>query len=165
MRSKKVPKYRSKNSQKPQTQSLITQFFINDQCTKNDLLDDWKNQGSYSITFVYPNSHIFVRSKRMWLFWVCVTIRGVTIWRLYSIFKVLKFAPLSKRHHDNIIPLRLRKAGRVCCCGAQETHWLCHNEVTPSKTKDFLRSPCFFRSQWYLQAQNIDIENWANFWT
>ena len=45
------------------------------------------------------------------------------------------------------IPLRLRKAGRVWCGGARETHCAtCNNRVTPSKTKEFLRSPCFFRS-------------------
>ena len=38
------------------------------------------------------------------------------------------------------LPLRLRKAG-----GTRETHWAtCHNEVTRSKTKEFLKSPCFF---------------------
>ena len=26
---------------------------------------------------------------------------------------------------------------------------MCHNEVTPSETKEFLKSPCFFRSYWY----------------
>ena len=44
------------------------------------------------------------------------------------------------------LPLRLRKAGRVWCGGAGETHWVtCHNGVTPSKTKKFLKSHCFFR--------------------
>ena len=37
------------------------------------------------------------------------------------------------------------------CGGARETHWAtCHDKVTPSKTKEFLKSPCFFRSYWYL---------------
>ena len=41
-------------------------------------------------------------------------------------------------------PLRFRKAGRVWCGGALETHWAtCHNEVTASKTKEFLKSFCF----------------------
>ena len=36
------------------------------------------------------------------------------------------------------------------CGGARETHWAtCHNRVSPSKTKEFLKSPCFFRSLWY----------------
>ena len=43
------------------------------------------------------------------------------------------------------IPLRFGKVGRVWCGGARETHWAtCCNEVTPSKTKEFLKSPCFF---------------------
>ena len=30
------------------------------------------------------------------------------------------------------------------CGGAQEAHWATfHNEVTPSKIKEFLKSPCF----------------------
>ena len=46
------------------------------------------------------------------------------------------------------LPLRLRKAGRVLSRGARETHLAtCHNKVTPSKTKEFLKSLCFFRSQ------------------
>ena len=46
-------------------------------------------------------------------------------------------------------PLGLRKAGRVWCDGTRETHWAtCHDRVTPSKTKEFLKSPCFFRYKW-----------------
>ena len=42
----------------------------------------------------------------------------------------------------NYMPLRCRKTGRVCCCGARETHSVtCHNRVTPSKIKEFLKSP------------------------
>ena len=42
------------------------------------------------------------------------------------------------------IPFRLRKAGRVWCGGARETHWLtCHKGVTPSKTKEFSNLPAF----------------------
>ena len=48
------------------------------------------------------------------------------------------------------IPLRLRKAGRVWCGGAQETNWAtCHNRVTPRKTKESLKSSRFYRSLWY----------------
>ena len=38
----------------------------------------------------------------------------------------------------DFIPLRLRKAGRVWCGGARETHL----------AKESLKSPCFFRSEW-----------------
>ena len=35
------------------------------------------------------------------------------------------------------LPSRFWKAGRVWCGDARETHWAtCHNEVTPSKTKE-----------------------------
>ena len=45
------------------------------------------------------------------------------------------------------IPLRFRKAGRVCCGGARETQWVkCHNGVTPTKTKEFLKYSSFFKS-------------------
>ena len=48
-----------------------------------------------------------------------------------------------------ILPLRFGNAGRVWFCGARETHsTTCHNEVTPRKTREFLKSPCFFRSLW-----------------
>ena len=48
------------------------------------------------------------------------------------------------------LPLRFRKAGRVWCGGAWETHWATYqNGVTPSKTKKFLKSPCFLRSSWF----------------
>ena len=46
-----------------------------------------------------------------------------------------------------LVPLRFWKAGRVWGGGARETKWAtCHNKVTPSKTKEFLKSPRFFRS-------------------
>ena len=42
------------------------------------------------------------------------------------------------------VPLRFRKVARVWCGGARETHWAtCHNEVSLSKTKEFLKSPYF----------------------
>ena len=45
------------------------------------------------------------------------------------------------------LPLRFRKAERVWCGGAPEPHWSTrYNGVTPRKTKEFLKSPCFFRS-------------------
>ena len=51
---------------------------------------------------------------------------------------------IEKKIPFKIIPLRFRKAGRLWCGGARETHWAtCHNRVTPSKTKEFLESPCF----------------------
>ena len=46
-----------------------------------------------------------------------------------------------------LLPLRFRKTGRVLCGGAREIHWAtCHNRLTLSKTEEFLKSPCFFRS-------------------
>ena len=43
-----------------------------------------------------------------------------------------------------LVPLRLRKAGMVWCGGTWETHLAtCHHWVTPSKTKEFLKSPRF----------------------
>ena len=51
---------------------------------------------------------------------------------------------------DNLVTLRFRKAGGVLCGGARETHWpTCHNKVTPSKPKEFLKYPRFFRSSRY----------------
>ena len=67
-----------------------------------------------------------------------------TFLRFYKFFKCRIFCLL-------ILPLRFRKAETVWCGGARETHWAtCHNLVTPSKTKESLKSPCFFRSWWYL---------------
>ena len=43
-----------------------------------------------------------------------------------------------------LLPMRFRKAGRMWCGGARETHWATyHKRVTPSKTKEFLKSSCF----------------------
>ena len=51
------------------------------------------------------------------------------------------------------LPWGFRKAGRGWCGGARETHWAtCHNGVTPSKTKELLKSPWVFRSQWSLMS-------------
>ena len=42
------------------------------------------------------------------------------------------------------ISLRFRKAGRVWCDGARETHSAtCHNRETPSKTKESRKLSCF----------------------
>ena len=50
-----------------------------------------------------------------------------------------------------LIQLRSKKARSVWCGGERETHWAtCHNEVTPSKTKEIVKCPCFFRSEWYI---------------
>ena len=50
----------------------------------------------------------------------------------------------SKHRRKKIVSVRFRKAGRVWCGDARETHWAtCHNGVSPSKTKEFLESPCF----------------------
>ena len=55
--------------------------------------------------------------------------------------------PLLQNLRENFLPLRFRKAGKVWCGGARETHYdTCHNRVTPSKTKKLLKTPCFFRS-------------------
>ena len=45
---------------------------------------------------------------------------------------------------QEVIPLSFKKAGRVWCGGAPETHWAtCHNAVSSNKTKKFLKSPVF----------------------
>ena len=55
----------------------------------------------------------------------------------YKILSYLKF----------LLYLRFRKAGKLRCGSAREPHWaICHNRMTPRKTKEFLKSPCFFRS-------------------
>ena len=55
------------------------------------------------------------------------------------------------KYFRGYLPLRFKKTGRVWCCGARETCWAtCYNEVTPSKTKEFLKSPCFLRYKWYI---------------
>ena len=55
--------------------------------------------------------------------------------------------PWSNFINRQFLPLRYRKAGRVLYCGARETHLAtCHNGVTHSKTKEFLKSPRFFKS-------------------
>ena len=50
----------------------------------------------------------------------------------------------------NFIPLRYRKAESVFCGGARGTRTLTsHRIVTSRKTKEFLKSPRFLRSEWY----------------
>ena len=61
---------------------------------------------------------------------------------------------------SNQLPLRFTKAVRFWCGGAQETHWAtCHNGVTHSKTKEFLKSPRFFKSLWYIIFKKIRISS------
>ena len=67
-----------------------------------------------------------------------------------------------KTRNDLIyLPLRFRKARKVWCGGARETHWAsCHNGVTPSKTEGFIKSP------WLLDLNGIinDIINILALW-
>ena len=62
----------------------------------------------------------------------------------------LKFCLYQTKYILNkFVPLRLRKAGRVWCGGARETHLATyHREVTPSKIKDFLKCLPFFKYLW-----------------
>ena len=58
-----------------------------------------------------------------------------------------------------IIPLRFRKAGRVWCGGARDTHSAtCHDGVTPSKTKKFLKFPRSIKNELYFWL-TIKMEN------
>ena len=71
------------------------------------------------------------------------------VWKVTKLFQkywsVLILCIQKRIGYENL-PLRFRKAGRVLCGGTRETHWAtCHNGVTLSKTKEFLKSPCFFR--------------------
>ena len=51
-----------------------------------------------------------------------------------------------KKHTLILLPLRFWKTRKFWCGGARETHWAtCHNRVTPSRSKEFLKCPCFFR--------------------
>ena len=62
------------------------------------------------------------------------------------------------------IPLRFRKAGRMWCGGARETHWAtCHNKVTVTKTKQSLKAPAFLSS--YGMLIGVKINNIAVIFT
>ena len=94
-----------------------------------------------------------------------IPMKMIIIWRLtksYTIFYV--------------IPLRFRKAGRVWCGGTRETHWAtCHNEVTPRKTKEYLKSNRFLDlNRTYLEKSGtvspliscvFGFAYWANYGT
>ena len=87
-------------------------------------------------------------ATREFLTFIC-TVSG--IWPC----KVYRYKYCSKKASWNVLPLRFRKAGRVWCGGARETHWAtCHNEVTSCKTKEFLKSLSFFRSYGSLKYLN-----------
>ena len=78
-----------------------------------------------------------------------VFVRGSNL-TLFFILENSKFLSCYKFCQINFIPLRLRKAGRVWCGGARDTHWVTfQNWLTVTKTKQSLRSSCFFRSLWY----------------
>ena len=73
-------------------------------------------------------------------------LRRFKIWRRIAV-KPMKSAS-TRWHRTGIdkqnLTLWYRKAGRAWCGGARETHWAtCHDRVTPSKTKEFLKSPRF----------------------
>ena len=59
-----------------------------------------------------------------------------------------KFLRLKKvSSAEQYIPLRYRKAARVWCDGARETHTAtCHNRMTPCYPKELLKFPRFIRS-------------------
>ena len=70
--------------------------------------------------------------------------------RLISInvhFEIMQLLCLTFDYDSVIVPLRFRKVEKVWCGGARETLWAtCPNRVTPSKTKEFLKSSRFLRS-------------------
>ena len=70
---------------------------------------------------------------------------GISALESQGVWRFSSFLPPGEDFQFFLLLLRFRKAGRVWCDGARETHWAtCHNIVTPSKTKEFLQSPCFF---------------------
>ena len=60
----------------------------------------------------------------------------------------LNIISLEKRDSfSNYSTVKIYKSRKGWSGGARETHWAtCHNEVTPSKTQEFLDSSCFLRS-------------------
>ena len=77
----------------------------------------------------------------------CPITVDVKVFKVIDFFYLVNLRPFSKPYFQFYLPWGFRKAGMVWCGGARETHWAtCHNGVTPSKTKEFLKSPRFFRS-------------------
>ena len=66
-------------------------------------------------------------------------------WKISVVFQAAAKNIFSAAHAQFKLPLRLRKVAKVWSGGARETHWAtCHNGMTPSKTKESLKSPGFF---------------------
>ena len=66
---------------------------------------------------------------------------------------------LIRNCNNEKIPLSFKKAGRVLCGGARETHWAtCHNRVTPTKTTEFSNLPAFSD----LNGSKIRRKNWKS---
>ena len=70
---------------------------------------------------------------------------GNEVSRSFEVTRIT-FLVISNNSFHNL-PFRFRQAGRLRCGGARETHCAtCHDGVASSKTKQFLKSSCFFRS-------------------
>ena len=65
---KKAQNWGSKLPKKPQIQSCITQFFKNNKKKTICAMTEKIELLILLKSFAYPNSHIFVRPKRVWLF-------------------------------------------------------------------------------------------------
>ena len=75
------------------------------------------------------------------------------------VLKYILFGNVTLCLTNILLPLRLGKAERVWCGGARETHSATrHNEGTPSKTKELLKSPCFFKILMVVNFHRFFIE-------
>ena len=93
--------------------------------------------------FRYIWSHIFDAEKMKFSLYSTISENQMI---LFSSFFDQIF---SKKFFLNVSPLWFRKAERASFGGARESHWaMYHNRVTPHKTKEFLKSPHFFRFLW-----------------
>ena len=109
--------------------------------------DEWIKIIFYNISFK-PWWNVFFQKMKFWL----------KIWFIYYMNKHPVDSFFATEHNLATIKL-FKKTGRVRCGGSRETHWAtCHNGVTSSKTKEFLKSSCFFKSQWYMYV--IHINEW-----
>ena len=133
--------------------SLIkgSKFFAYDQCILKTLnilafqiaptFIDWKQMPLFRGFTVLASSFEPDLVWAMTSFGVIITIRHcVNEW--VDLSKVVRWLT-----DDKLLPLRLKKKQEGCVMVVHERH-TCQNEVTTSKTKEFLISSCFFRSQW-----------------
>ena len=113
-----------------------------------------------SINIIVSRSWATERTSSLWGFWKLIEQNCYWFYSFIPSFELFRTKIICYQNVSTkfwvyssmwfwflvLLPLRFRKVGRLWCGGARETYWAtCHEGMTHSETKGFLKSS-FFKS-------------------